>query len=40
MLKGVEIVTTFDCVRGLVPKGRTNIRQSILTVISLSKWSL
>ena len=36
MFEGIKIVTTFECVRGLVPKGWANIRQSILTVVSLS----
>ena len=35
----IKIVTTFECVRGLVPKGLANIRQSVLIVISLSKWT-
>ena len=35
MFEGNKIVTTFECMRGLVPKGRTNIRESVLTVISL-----
>ena len=38
MFEGIKIVITLVCVRGLVPKGWTNIRQSILTVTSLSKW--
>ena len=39
MFEGIKIVTTLECVRVFVPKGRTNIRQSILTVISPSKWT-
>ena len=41
MFEGIKIVTTFECVKGLVPKvkGWTNIRQSVLTIISLSKWT-
>ena len=39
MFEGIKIVTTFECMRGLVPKGWTNVRQSTLTVISLSKWT-
>ena len=39
VFEGFKIVTTFECVRGLVPKVWANIRQSILTVISLSKWT-
>ena len=37
MFEGIKNVTKFECVRGLVTKGRTNIRQSVLTVINLSK---
>ena len=39
MFEGIKIVTTLECVRGFVPKGWTNVRQSMLTVISLSKWT-
>ena len=39
MFEGIKIVTTLECVWGFVPKGWTNIRQSTLTVISLSKWT-
>ena len=39
MFEGIKIVTTFERVRGSVPKGWTDIRQSMLTVISLSKWT-
>ena len=37
MFEGIKIVTTLDCVRALVPKGWTNIRQIIFIVISFSK---
>ena len=33
MFEGVKNVTTFECVRGLIPKGWTNIRQSIRNAI-------
>ena len=39
MFEGIKIATILECVRGFVPKGWTNIRQSILTVISLPKWT-
>ena len=40
MFEGVNsIVTTLECVRSLIPKGRTNIRQSLLAIISFSKWT-
>ena len=39
MFEGIKIVATSECVRGFVPKGWINIIQSILTVISLSKWT-
>ena len=39
MFEGIKIVTALEYVMGLVLKGWTNIRQSILTVISLSKWT-
>ena len=39
MFEVIKIVNTLECVRGFVPKGWINIRQSILTVISLSKWT-
>ena len=38
MFEGIKIVTTLEYVKGLVPKGWTNIRQSKLIVISLTKW--
>ena len=37
MFEGIKIVTTLECVRGFVLKGWTNVRQSMLTVTSLSK---
>ena len=40
MFQGIKIVTALEYVRRFVPKGMTNIRQSILTVISLSKRTL
>ena len=39
MFEGIKIVTVLEYVMGFVLKGWTNIRQSILTVISLSKWT-
>ena len=39
MFDDIKIVTTLEYVRGFVPKGWTNIRQSTLTVISISKWT-
>ena len=36
MFEGIKIVTTLECVKGFVLKDWTNIRQSKLTVISLS----
>ena len=39
MFEDIKIVTMLECARGFVPKDRTNIRQSILTVISLLKWT-
>ena len=39
MFEGIKIVTTLECVRGFAPKGWTNGRQSLLTVISLLKWT-
>ena len=39
MFESIKIVAMFERVRGLVPKGWTNIRQSVLTVVSLSKWT-
>ena len=39
MFEGIKIVTTLEYVRGFVPKGWTNVRQSMLTVISLLKWT-
>ena len=39
MFEGLKIVTTLECMKGLVPKSYTNIRQSILTVISPRKWT-
>ena len=39
MFEGIKIVTTLECVKSFAPEGWTNIRQSILTVISLSKWT-
>ena len=38
MFEGIKIVTRSEYVGGLVPKAWTNVRQSMLTVISLSKW--
>ena len=35
MFEGIKIVTTLDCVSGFVPKGWTNIRHSILIIITL-----
>ena len=35
MFGGIKIVTRFECVRGLVPKGWINIIQTVLTGISL-----
>ena len=37
MFEVTKVVTTFECVRVLVPKIWTNIRQSVSTMISLSK---
>ena len=37
MFKGIKIITTFECVRGLLRKGWTNVNQSLLTIISFSK---
>ena len=39
MFEGFKIATAFESVRALVPKGGANTRQSILTVISLLKWT-
>lgn len=38
MFGGIKIVTALTCLRGFVPKGWINIRQSKLAVISLSTW--
>ena len=37
MFESVKIITMFEGVRGLDPKGWANIRQSVMTAISLSK---
>ena len=39
MFEGIKIATTFEYVGNLIPKGWTNIRQSILTITSLSQWT-
>ena len=39
MFEGIKIVSTLDFVRGFVPKSWTNVRQSKLTVVSLTKWT-
>ena len=37
MFEGIKMVATFECVKGLVSKGWTSVRQSILTVLNLLK---
>ena len=37
MFEEIKIVTTFEWVKGLIPKDWANIRQNILTVLNLSK---
>ena len=39
MFEVIKIVTTFKCARVLVPKGWTNMRQRVLTITSVSKWT-
>ena len=39
IFEGIKIVTMLQCVRGFIPKGWTNVRQSMLTVVNLSKWT-
>ena len=37
MFEGIKIISTFAYVRGLVPKGWTNITESVLTTKSFEK---
>ena len=37
MFEGIKIISTFAYVRGLVPKGWTNITESVLTAKSFEK---
>ena len=39
MFEGIKIVTAIECVKGFVSKIWTNVKQSELTVISLTKWT-
>ena len=39
MFEGIKIVTAIECVRGFVSKIWTSVKQSELTVISLTKWT-
>ena len=38
MFEGSKIDTMLECVTGFLPRCCTNIRESILTVISFLKW--
>ena len=38
MFEGIKIVIMLECVQAFVPKSWTNVRQSTLTSISLTKW--
>ena len=39
MFERIKIVSTLECVRSFVTKSWTSVRQSTLTVVSLTKWT-